>query len=464
MKTLYWLRNDLRTEDNPALAHAAGQGEVVAVYIEEETNTPWSEGAASRWWRQQSLAALSPKLPFVQEKGDPRDILPALAHAHGCTHVVWNRRYEPHNQHIDAEVKELCREANLTVTSFKANLLFEPWEITNGSGAPYKVFTPFWKACLMQESPLPCPAAPSSLPVPCSPFVPTFLPSWAKSWPQHWHPGEAGAQQALQIFLDQHLEGYGDKRDFPSQNHTSRLSPHLHFGEISPRTIWHAVHAHVAKHPSLKKDADKFLAEIGWREFSHHILAQAPTLPDENWKPAFNAYPWEDNPAHLQAWQQGKTGYPIVDAGMRQLWQTGTLHNRVRMICASFLIKHLGIHWREGELWFWDTLLDADLANNAAGWQWVAGSGADASPYFRIFNPIMQAAKFDSKGDYIRRYVPELSLLPTNYLFAPWEAPPLVLQAAGITLGTTYPKPLVRHEDARKRALAGYEKVRDASF
>jgi deoxyribodipyrimidine photo-lyase len=287
-------------------------------------------------------------------------------------------------------------------------------------------------------------------------------PDWAKGFGPQWTPGEVGARARLDHFLDHGLMGYGELRNRPDLENVSRLSPHLHWGEISPRQIWAATHAKIAAEPALRRDGEKFLSEIGWREFAYHLLFHFPTLPERNWKPGFDAYPWREDRAQLRAWQRGQTGYPIVDAGLRELWTTGTMHNRVRMVVASFLIKHLRMDWRHGEAWFWDTLLDADAANNAASWQWVAGSGADAAPYFRIFNPISQGQKFDPDGIYVRRWCPELGRLPTAVLHAPFEAAPEILAAAGVVLGQTYPLPIVDHAEARAAALAGYEAVRDA--
>ena len=287
-------------------------------------------------------------------------------------------------------------------------------------------------------------------------------PNWAEGWEDFWQPGEAGARIRLGAFLKTGLDGYGALRNRPDLPNVSRLSPHLHFGDISPRQVWHETQAVMDKNSALAGDGMKFLSEIAWREFAHHLLYHFPALPSDNWKPAFDAYPWRESDGDLKRWQKGQTGYPIVDAGMRELWQTGYMHNRVRMIVASFLIKHLRLHWRHGEAWFRDTLLDADLANNSAGWQWVAGSGADAAPYFRIFNPISQGEKFDPEGNYVRSWVPELKALDTQYLFAPFDAPGEAMKKAGVVLGETYPLPMVDHAKARKAALDGYEAVKQA--
>ena len=470
MTTVVWFRNDLRVSDHPALAHAAQRGKVVPVYIFDETD-PWPLGGASKWWLHHSLAVLQKNLGgLILLRGDPRQLVLEVAQRCSADAVYWNRAYEPHAVARDTDIKSALGETGLEARSFKANVLHEPWELETGAGGPFKVYTPFWRAAqrLPKEPPLGAPEVHLAewdgygdaltdwalLP---------HAPNWAQGWEDLWQPGEQGAHARLAAFLSDGLKGYGALRDRPDLPNVSRLSPHLHFGEISPRQIWAQTRFAADQDGALEKDAGKFLSEVGWREFSNHLLFHFPTLPDKNWRPAFDAYPWQDNPAHLAAWQQGQTGYPIVDAGLRELWSTGTMHNRVRMVAASFLIKHLQIHWQHGEAWFWDTLLDADLANNSAGWQWVAGSGADASPYFRIFNPMTQGRKFDPEGAYVRRWCPELAELPTEYLHAPFEAPDAELALHGVVLGETYPHPLVDHAQARASALKGYEAVKAAA-
>jgi deoxyribodipyrimidine photo-lyase len=340
--------------------------------------------------------------------------------------------------------------------------------VLTGNAEPFKVYTPYWRASLRKPVAAPLPAPECKIDPSAADgdtlddwgLLPS-KPNWAAGWEKLWQPGEVGALERLDAFVEHGLAEYRSLRDRPDRENISRLSPHLHWGEISPRQLW-ARMALEAEAPSKRESADKFLSEIGWREFSYHLLYHYPSLPESNWRPAFDAYPWRSSADDLKAWQHGRTGYPMVDAGMRELWQTGFMHNRVRMIAASFLIKHLRIDWRQGEAWFWDTLLDADLANNAASWQWVAGSGADASPYFRIFNPIVQGKKFDPEGAYVRRWCPELARLPDQFIHAPFDTPPAVLAEAGVTLGKTYPHPIVAHDAARKAALAGYEKVRAA--
>ena len=471
--TIVWFRQDLRLSDNPALYEAAKRGRVLPVFILEDergSGETHPMGGASRWWLHHSLAALQTDLPdLVLVRGDPRLVLPDLAERAGADTVFWNRCYEPYAIARDTEIKAILKASGKTVTSFNGSVLHEPWEVKTGAGGSFKVFTPFWKNA-SQRPVAPVLPKPANLSVvrgfKSDPLESLALcprnPDWAAGWTNFWNPGEAGAGRRLEGFLTQGLSGYGSLRNRPDLPNVSRLSPHLHFGEISPRQIWHRTRDHLAATPASADDAGKFLSEVGWREFSHHLLYHFPQLPERNWRPAFDVYPWRSCRQDLKRWQQGETGYPIVDAGMRELWQTGYMHNRVRMISASFLVKHLRIDWRHGEAWFRDTLVDADLANNSAGWQWVAGSGADASPYFRIFNPITQGAKFDPAGDYVRKWVPELAGLDVAHLFEPFNAPDLVLRSAGIELGTTYPRPVVDHKQARQAALDGYEKVRQA--
>ncbi len=465
MTTLVWFRQDLRLRDNPALAAATGA--VIPLFILDETD-PWQPGGASRWWLHHSLAALTRDLGgLLVMQGDPQEIVPALVEKTGAKAIHWNRCYEAHAIARDMALKKSLAEADVAVKSFNAALLHEPWEIATQSGTPFKVFTPYWRVCLATPVAPPLHGKKPDVTIPKGlglklddlELLPR-KPNWARSWETIWTPGERGAAARLDTFLEDHLADYADGRDRPDLPNISRLSPHLHWGEISPRQIW-AKLSHVSD-PKTDRSLAKFRSELGWREFSHHLLYHFPSLPDRNWRGAFDAYPWSTSEAHLTAWQKGSTGYPFVDAGMRELWQTGFLHNRVRMVAASFLIKHLRIDWREGERWFWDTLVDADLANNASGWQWVAGSGADAAPYFRIFNPIAQGQKFDPQGDYVRRWCPELAKLPPDAIHAPFDADESVLKAAGVKLGVTYPKPIVDHDAARKAALEGYEKVKGA--
>lgn len=472
MTSIVWFRQDLRIEDNPALHAAAAQGHVLPVYIMDDVMEE-EIGGAGRWWLHHSLIALKKQLEqkqlggLVLLRGNPQELLLKLARDTGATHVFWNRCYAPEAIQRDTKLKADFKQRGVVVQTFNAALLNEPWEIKNGSGEPFKVFTPYWRACLSKEFLPPMPATKVQLAATenlgCHMDELALLPrkpNWAKGWENHWQPGAAGAAKKLDVFLQDGLRGYGDLRNRPDLPHVSRLSPHLHWGEISPRQIVARTQQHVAHYPELLGDKDKFFSELGWREFAHHLLFHYPQLASHNWKPAFDAYPWRNNAQDLVAWQRGQTGYPMVDAGMRELWQTGWMHNRVRMITASFLIKHLQIDWRQGLDWFWDTLVDADTANNAASWQWVAGSGADASPYFRIFNPITQGQKFDPNGAYVRRWCPELASLPNEFIHAPFAAPPEALAHAGIRLGIEYPLPIIDHASAREAAMAGYALVK----
>jgi deoxyribodipyrimidine photo-lyase len=478
---IVWFRNDLRLADNPALTHAAAAGgPVLAVYVHDDASAGLRpRGGASRWWLAGSLEALSAGLEAIGGRlhvfrGAASNIIPRLAEAVGASAVVWNRRYAAAERTLDTAIKAALKAQGVHAASFNANLLNEPWEVRSKAGTPIKVFTPFWRAARERgEPPAPSPA-PKALRALSLPGVvgidPVSIgsldlrprrPDWAREIAAIWTPGEAAARAALGRFLEVSAKGYGDNRNRPDKVSTSRLSPHLAFGEVSPRQVWHAARA--AQESGLTNarayDIDKFLSEVGWREFSYHLLDQFPALANANFQAKFEAFPWRDDPAALEAWRRGKTGYPIVDAGMRELWRTGWMHNRVRMIAASFLVKHLLIDWRKGEEWFWDTLLDADPANNAASWQWVAGSGADAAPYFRIFAPVLQGEKFDPNGDYVRRYVPEIAKLPNDVIHKPWMAPHPVLARAGIVLGRDYPQPIVIHEAARARALAAFKSI-----
>ena len=470
-KTIVWFRQDLRLADNPALHAASRRGAVVPVYILDEDPAGHgvrAPGGASRWWLHHSLTRLGEALGgLALLRGDPETLLAGLAEQTGADAVHWNRCYEPGAIARDTAIKTALGDAGLEIKSFNGALLHEPWEVKTQGGAPYKVFTPYWRAARELEvaDPLPAPKPRIALPDGIGEALEAWAllpvsPNWAEGWEAHWTPGETGAHGRLKAFLDSGLKGYGTKRDRPDLPHVSRLSPHLHHGEISPRQIWWATHRRTDRDESLTKDAEKFLSEVGWREFSYNLLFHFPDLPEKNLRDQFDGYPWRTSEADLKAWRTGMTGYPMVDAGMRELWATGYMHNRVRMIAASFLIKHLRLHWREGEAWFWDTLVDADLANNSASWQWVAGSGADAAPYFRIFNPMTQGTKFDPDGDYVRRWCPELAGLPDAHIHAPFEAPADMLSRAGVRLGETYPAPIVDHKQAREAALAGYETIK----
>ncbi|MDQ3126094.1 MAG: DNA photolyase family protein [Pseudomonadota bacterium] len=462
---ILWFRQDLRLADNPALFHALETARpIVPVYILDRGSAALPIGAASLWWLDKSLRALDASLRtrgsrLILRRGDSEAELRRLIDETGAGAVFLNRRFEPDAFARDADIAHALQAEGVDCKGWNGTLLARPGSVLNGSGQPYRVFTPFHRTLLATAVAPLSTAPPAHLSTPREPasediddwgLHPT-RPDWSRGF--DWTPGEAGAEAALTVFLSRGLKSYSAGRDIPAEPATSRLSPHLHFGEISPWRAIEAARSAAADGRAPAAEAEKFVAEIGWREFSAHLLHAFPQIADRAFRPEYDAMPWRDDPDGLDAWQHGRTGYPIVDAGMRELWATGFMHNRVRMIVASFLIKHLLIDWREGEAWFRDTLVDADLASNVQNWQWVAGSGADASPYFRIFNPVTQGQKFDADGRYVRRWVPELRGVPDRWLHAPWTAPPEVLRAAGVRPGADYPGPIVDHDMARKRAL-----------
>ena len=464
---IHWFRQDLRLSDNPALDSAAQYETLIPIYILDEVNSgEFKMGAASKWWLHQSLTKLNESLDgkLLVYQGNPHEILNKLIEEQEVSYVTWNRCYEPWRIDRDKEIKRNFEDKNVAVESYSASLLWEPWTISKDDGTPYRVFTPFYKkGCLNSEEPrLPAGKVDlsnlysedlSSDSITDLNLLPTI--KWYKSFEGEWNPGEIGAEQNLNSFLDSGLLNYKEGRNFPSQEFVSRLSPHLHFGEISPTEVWYRAKTKEGI-SGIEKSLAHFHSELGWREFSYYLLYHFPDLPNKNFQEKFDIFPWQENEEFLALWQKGNTGYPIVDAGMRELWQTGYMHNRLRMIVGSFLVKNLLIDWRFGERWFWDCLVDADLASNSASWQWVAGSGADAAPYFRIFNPITQGLKFDPEGEYTKKYVPELRDLPNKYLFSPWEAPENILADAGIELGKNYPKPMVDLKLSRETALEAF--------
>ncbi len=481
---LFWFRDDLRLADNPALAAAVSTGlPVHLVYILDQSGRHMRPlGGAQLWWLHHALSRLGDSIAekggtLAVYEGDPSDILPKLVKSYQVERVFWNRRYHKDQIALDKDLKSTLEADGVPVKSFNGHLLREPWDVKSKTGTPMKVFTPFWKAArdgFEPAYPLKAPKSLTSPPVSAKTPKPVKLgalellptkPDWSTEFGLEWQPGEAGAKAKLDTFLKRGFVGYADNRNRPDMPSTSRLSPHLRFGDISIRQAWHAAHLAVesGKTGASSEDLRVFAAELGWREFSYHLLFNQEDIGKINVQRRFDEFPWNNDKKNLKAWQKGMTGYPIVDAGMRELWRTGFMHNRVRMIVASFLVKHLLIDWRIGEDWFWDTLLDADLANNAASWQWVAGSGADAAPYFRIFNPVLQGEKFDPDGAYVRHYVPELKNLPPRILHAPWLAKPLELQSAGVKLGQTYPNPIVEHDFARDRALSAFKSLKGAA-
>lgn len=477
--TVVWFRNSLRLADHAALTHAAERGAVVPVFVwapDEEGD--WPPGGAHRWWLHESLQALDDSLRrkgsrLVLRHGLSAEALKSVCEATGADRVVWQTRHAPVLRQRDGAVRDALHEAGIETRPFAGRILHDPEAIRTGSGGPYKVFTPFWAKCRDQmsvDAPLDVPAlgaskAPETWPE--SADLDTFglTPEaqdgvdWAAGMRATWAPGEAGALDRLATFLDAPLLHYDTSRDAPADRAgTSMLSPHLHWGEVSPRTVWHRVQAWVSN-GATREAADAFLTEIGWREFSYHVLHHFPETPTEPLKAKYAAMPWRTSALDLQAWQRGQTGYPIIDAGMRQLWEIGWMHNRVRMIVASFLTKDLLVPWQEGSRWFWDTLCGGDLANNTMGWQWAAGCGADAQPFFRIFNPVSQSRRHDPDGTYLRRWLPELAELPDRHIHAPWEAPADVLAEAGVVLGDTYPAPIVDHAERRAAALEALKQV-----
>ena len=467
---LVWFRQDLRLDDNPALEAALQLGApIIAVFIEETPTAARAAGAMSLWWRDRSLAKLDADLrargsQLIYKIGEPVQVLSRLLDETAARGVYWNRQYEAPNVARDTALKDTLKQRGLLAESFNASLLFEPWEITaKSTGGPFKVFTPYWRAARARGLDSHLWDAPHALPA--SESQPDSEPLRQTPAPQgadllaSWTPGEAGARAALDLFLTQNITGYDERRNLPAEPATSRLSPHLRWGEISPRRLVAATFAAQETGAIATSDSDKFLAEIGWREFAYQLMFHNPQIQDTCLVEKFEAFPWRDAPDDLETWKRGETGYPIVDAGMRELRRTGFMHNRVRMITASFLIKHLLIDWREGEKWFWQCLADADPANNTASWQWVAGCGADAAPYFRIFNPILQGPKFDKAGVYTKTYCPELAPLSGKTLFAPWTAKSDMLDSDQITLGKTYPNPMVNHEAARARALDSFKSL-----
>jgi deoxyribodipyrimidine photo-lyase len=463
--TLMWFRRDLRLLDNPALASSL---EVVPIFIMDPLMS--SIGGASKWWLHHALQDLDSQLKardaglFCYVAQDVLSVLKTVLDQNNLKRIVWNRVYEPAWVTRDSEIKKALQESGFEVETFNSSLLWEPFRVLNGQKKPYQVFTPFFrKGCLgltpaLEGIEQPSAESPTSFLKPQEVgvgFDQLGLLSgfaWFQKLEPQWQIGEKVAHKKWEFFLKNKLNGYKKGRDFPGRNDTSGLSPFLHWGLISV----HRMAKDLKDRLAGNLDADCFLSELGWREFSAYLLYHFPDFENTNFQSRFDAFPWQENSDLLHAWQKGQTGIPIVDAGMRQLWQTGLMHNRLRMVVGSFLVKNLRIHWKKGERWFWDTLLDADLASNVAGWQWVAGTGADAAPYFRVFNPVLQSQRFDPQAEYIKKWVPELKDCEPAVAFAPWEASESVLRAAGVILGQTYPKPIVDLAQSRAHALTVY--------
>ncbi len=470
---LLWFRQDLRLADNPALAAAADRPLLPVYVLDDAAAGRWAPGGAARWWLHRSLTALAGALaargaPLLLVRGRAEIVIPALAKEVGAGEVLAGRLYEPWARERDARVAEALEAGGRSLRLVTSTLLREPPEVMSGSGKPYTVYGPFAKTMATRGEPQPPLPAPDRLHAvegapqgdrlsdwQLLPQPPT--PDWAAEFGTIWAPGEAGAATRLARFLAGPVRDYAVNRNLPGIEGSSGLSPHLRWGEVSPRQVWHAVREAI---PGEIEAAWPFLSEILWREFSYHLLWHRPEMPEAALRERFAPFPFAPDAALLRAWQRGRTGIPVVDAGMRQLWRHGWMHNRVRMIAASLLVKQLLQPWQAGSAWFWDTLVDADLASNSASWQWIAGSGTDAAPYFRVFNPVLQGERFDPEGRYVRRFVPELARLPDRWLHQPWAAPEAVLQKAGLVIGRDYPAPVVLPEDGRRRALDAFARLR----
>jgi len=469
---ILWFRNDLRLQDNSALAAAVSAGQpIIPVYIWDPASYgDWAPGGASKWWLHHSLQRFGKSLEalgsqLVLRSGDSLEILQQLIAETGANALYWNRRYQPPVREMDAEIKRQLIEQGLEVRSFNSTLLNEPHTVSTKTGQPYKVYTPFFKAVQPRavEPPVEVDTKKidfqKSLPQSESLHSLGLMPEihWYDGMEAQWEPSESAARTRLDRFIEKAVGQYSTDRDLPDVDGTSSLSPYLQFGQIGPRQIVEAL----KHHTDLKQDGPfVFLKEIYWREFAYNVLYHFPHTADSPLQSKYADFPWEHDAELLRRWQRGQTGYPIIDAGMRQLWQTGWMHNRVRMIVSSLLVKHLLQDWKEGAKWFWDTLVDADLASNSLGWQWSGGCGADAAPYFRVFNPITQGKKFDPEGAYVKRYVPELAKLPAKYVHEPWEAPDGILQYAGVELDKNYPRPVIEHAAGRARALQAFDNFR----
>lgn len=471
------MANVLRLEDHPALSKAVEAGApIIPLYVlDEDSPNVRPYGAASKWWLMNALVRLDAGLGaagsrLIIARGKTVDIVARLTQDLDADAVYLTRGYTPGARWIEENLNAALDELGVTCRRFGGNLLLEPEQVRTKTGGLYTVFTPFWKACRElidatdpKSAPIDIPAPevwPASLTIEDLDLKPKPI-NWAKDMAEEWDHGTEAALERLDGFLDGAATTYSKDRDRPGIDGTSKMSPYLTFGEISPRMIWARTKAHIAKNAVAEKGAQKFLSEVGWREFSWHLLYNFPEMQTKPMRDNFADFPWKEGTGDdVVAWQKGMTGFPIVDAGMRQLWQTGWMHNRVRMIVASFLVKDLLWHWHVGEAWFWETLVDADFGNNIASWQWVSGCGADAAPYFRIFNPVTQGFKFDGDGDYIRAFVPELADLPDKYIHEPYEAPDDVLADAGVKLGETYPKPMVNRKETRARALAAFQEIK----
>ncbi len=476
--SIVWFRENLRIADNPALASAASTGRpVIPIYVWPSKRSKWALGESSRWWLFHSLRILANQLRSMGSRltirgGDPFTVISELIETTGTSSFYFNRRYDPEGIREQQQMQKHLGSRGISTHDFNATLLFEPDIVRTRKGDPFKVFTPFWNACLALPTPSPPFPSPDLLAVPkrwpsCENVKKLYLqsdPDFSDHLKAHWTPGTESANGTLETFLSDGVANYITERDRPDHPGTSSLSPHLRFGEIGPRQIWHSVlnRQHRSKSTDFADNAMGFLRQLGWREFSHHLLYHFPATPTEPLRPEFAKFPWRKEAKLFSKWKAGETGYPIVDAGMKQLSSTGWMHNRVRMVVASFLVKDLLIPWQLGARWFWEKLVDADLANNTLGWQWIAGCGADAAPFFRVFNPVRQGEKFDPEGSYVQRWIPELKDLPARWIHHPWEAPESVLREANLGPGRSYPTPIVDHSIARQEALMAYDQLRSS--
>ena len=468
-KALIWFRQDLRIIDNPAWVRAVDQGKaILPVFIwHPEAGGKWAPGGASRWWLHHALADLQEQLGEIGHKliirtGPPVEVLEALIEETGAKAVFWNRCYEPYRMRADGIIKDRLKEMGIQAWSGNSSLLREPWTVTAGSGNPYRVYTPYAKTCMQTKDPDPLEFKipenvleewPSSLDLKELELLPRY--SWAEGFARCWNVKRSEGMFLLRSFMKESLSCYGTDRDFPGTSGVSKLSPYLQWGQIGIREVVYELNRQASS-----QGKDIYYKELLWREFAHHILYHFPETPEKPLQLRFEKFPWVEDNALLDSWKKGRTGYPMVDAGMRELWQTGWMHNRSRMVVASFLVKHLLHSWERGAEWFWDTLVDANLASNTLGWQWAGGCGADAAPYFRVFNPSLQASKFDPEGDYIRKYVPELKKVPDKYLHTPWEMPEDAQKASGCVIGIDYPSPAVEHRKARQGALDAFSSIK----
>lgn len=481
-RVIMWFRADLRLQDNPALYAAAQQGTVIPVFVHEtEKDTQGYAGAAGQWWLHHSLIDLQRSLRGALRfyAGSAATVLPELCRHYNVQEVYSNRSYTPTGMALERAVKQALLQEQVSSSIHNGSYLWEPDSLRKTDGTPYQVFTPFYRNALehapLPHFPLPAPPRLELLPVESaiSDEIDVIDLAQLQLLPHHpwvdklescWDVGEAAAHARIQEFVDADLSHYSAARDFPAIGGVSRLAPYLAWGQVSPNQLWHVrdITSNDGATEGQRQELGAFRRQLGWREFSATQLCANPHMRRENLRAKFDKFPWRTNIVDLQRWQRGLTGYPLVDAGMRELWDTGYMHNRVRMVAGSFLVKNLLLHWRHGEDWFRDCLLDADYANNCASWQWVAGCGADAAPYFRIFNPVTQARKFDPHATYVRRFVPQLRELPLQYIFEPWKAPATVLRAAGIELGRNYPYPCIDLKASRQRALGAYAQIKQS--